>query len=103
MRKSILRIPIAAAALLLCACEQGETRMTSPDAAAEDARALASVPAEAARLAEMANRLAAEYESGVRDFPPMSADPRASVSPETLRMMIATADRLAQTHGADAD
>jgi hypothetical protein len=95
----------AAATLLLGACEAG-VPATSPEAvpaARAEPRVTAAVPVEAHTLVEMAHRLEAEYASGARDFPPMAADPRESVSPETMRMMKAAADRLAPAYAANAD
>lgn len=103
MTRLILRTSsAAAAALLLAACERAGPPPTSPDAAPA-AVVKTRVPAEADLLLQIANRLQAEYTSGVREFPPMAADPRESVSPETMRMMIATGDRLARAHAANAD
>jgi hypothetical protein len=93
---------VASAALLLAACEQPGPPATSPQAAVEPESA-ATVSAQAAHVSAIAGRLQAEYNSGARDFPPMSADPRDRLSPETMQMMVATADRLAKVHGGNAD
>lgn len=93
---------VAFAALLLGACEQAGPPATSPRAAVEPEGA-AAVSSQAAHLSAIATRLQAEYNSGARDFPPMSADPRDALSPETMQMMVATADSLAKVHAGDAD
>jgi hypothetical protein len=96
----------AATALLLGACEQAGPPATSPQAvgaAVVEPGVAAAVSPEAVRVSDIATRLQAEYNSGARDFPPMSRDPRESLSPETMQMMVATAERLARVHAANAD
>ena len=93
---------LAAAALLLGACEHAGPSATSPQAAVEPERA-AAVSSRASSRSAIADRLEAEYNSGARAFPQMSADPRDPLSPETMRMMVATADHLAKVHAGDAD
>jgi hypothetical protein len=86
------------AVLLLGACE----RASAPLQASGGVPVPHTLPPQTAHLAETADRLRAEYESGARPFPSMSADPRDAVSPETLRMMMATAERLSEQYAADA-
>ncbi|MBB4635187.1 hypothetical protein [Longimicrobium terrae] len=105
MRRSLL-LPMATV-LLLAACQPVAAPETDKPVAALDGNpALTASPrtADQQKLMEIAERLAAEYESGRRPFPAMSADPRDSVSPESLRVMEETANRLATAYdGRNAD
>ena len=52
-----------------------------------------------AEMVAGAERLAEAYRSGAREFPPLAADPRDAVPPETLARMKEGADRLARAYG----
>lgn len=88
-------------ALLLSACQSatmettGADHLSAPQTDRRPVFAPSTVLPEADPLVKMAEHLAAEYESGRRDFPAMSTDPRESVSPATLAMLTQLAERLA--------